>query len=178
MSFAEQLKQVRKMHQLTQEELAEQLEVSRQAVSKWESSAGHPETETLLKISRMFHVSLDVLMSDEAIEPNSSSAPFCSGKITIEAYDHKGFITCANVVCTKLFRKKKRERYANYALFGITGSGIWGGNYTLIALYKDKTQADQEISAIMQAMKEGKAIYQIQYGNEVKQVAGKFQIVS
>ena len=49
MSFSENLKQIRKEHHLSQEELAELLDVSRQAVSKWEQGQGYPEVEKLLK---------------------------------------------------------------------------------------------------------------------------------
>ena len=45
MSFADNLKQLRKEHHLSQEELAELLDVSRQAVSKWENGNGYPEVE-------------------------------------------------------------------------------------------------------------------------------------
>ena len=48
MSFAENLKQLRNEKQLSQEELAEMLDVSRQAVSKWEQGSGYPEVEKLL----------------------------------------------------------------------------------------------------------------------------------
>lgn len=46
MSFAEHLRQIRKEKGLSQEDLAELLDVSRQAVSKWEQGAGYPEVET------------------------------------------------------------------------------------------------------------------------------------
>ncbi len=45
MSFADNLKMIRKERNITQEQLAELLNVSRQAVSKWESGNGYPETE-------------------------------------------------------------------------------------------------------------------------------------
>ena len=45
MSFGEQLSSVRRRSGLTQEQFAEQLQVSRQAVSKWESGRGYPEME-------------------------------------------------------------------------------------------------------------------------------------
>ena len=51
MSFAENLKQLRKDKQLSQEELAEILDVSRQAVSKWEQGMGYTEVEKLLLLS-------------------------------------------------------------------------------------------------------------------------------
>ena len=61
MSFSENLKSIRKKQNITQEQLADILSVSRQAISKWESGAVYPETETLLMISKEFNVSLDYL---------------------------------------------------------------------------------------------------------------------
>ena len=62
MSFAENLKQLRKDKHLSQEELADILAVSRQAVSKWEQGIGYPEVETLLLLSNKLHISLDSVM--------------------------------------------------------------------------------------------------------------------
>ena len=64
MSFADNLKYIRKKQNITQEQLADILSVSRQAISKWESSFGYPETETLLVLSKELNVSLDYLFSD------------------------------------------------------------------------------------------------------------------
>ena len=64
MSFAENLKQIRKKRNITQEQLAVMLSVSRQAVAKWESGSGFPETEKLLILSRELNVSLDYLFSE------------------------------------------------------------------------------------------------------------------
>ena len=64
MSFAENLKHIRKKHGITQEEFADILAVSRQAISKWESGFGYPETEKLLIISKELNVSLDYLFSE------------------------------------------------------------------------------------------------------------------
>ena len=61
MSFGENLKNVRKQRGVTQEELAEILGVSRQAISKWESDSGYPETEKLLVISKALNISIDYL---------------------------------------------------------------------------------------------------------------------
>ena len=54
MSFAENLKQLRKKKQLSQEELAEILDVSRQAVSKWEQGMGYRSESTRLNSSHVF----------------------------------------------------------------------------------------------------------------------------
>lgn len=64
MKFNEKLKKFRKEKGYSQEELAEQLGVSRQAVSKWENDQGFPETEKLIQISSMFNVSIDTLLKD------------------------------------------------------------------------------------------------------------------
>ena len=69
MEFHEKLQQLRKQNNLTQEQLAEQLFVSRTAVSKWESGRGYPNLESLKCISKLFSISIDELLSnDELIE--------------------------------------------------------------------------------------------------------------
>ena len=64
MSFGEKLQQLRKEKGLSQEDLAYQLNVSRQAVSKWESQNGYPEMEKMILISELFQVSLDYLLKE------------------------------------------------------------------------------------------------------------------
>lgn len=62
MSLAENLQYLRAREGVTQEQLAERLDVSRQSVSKWESSASFPEMDTLLKLCDMFHTDMDTLL--------------------------------------------------------------------------------------------------------------------
>ncbi|MBQ8822107.1 MAG: helix-turn-helix transcriptional regulator [Lachnospiraceae bacterium] len=62
MTFGERLYNIRKDAGLSQEELAELMDVSRQSVSKWESDKAYPEMTRLLFLSDYFHVSLDYLM--------------------------------------------------------------------------------------------------------------------
>lgn len=62
MSFSDNLQFLRKNRGITQEQLAEKLEVSRQSVSKWESGAAYPETEKLLTMCDMFGCDMDTLM--------------------------------------------------------------------------------------------------------------------
>ncbi len=59
MSLGENLQYLRKRDNITQEQLAEQLNVSRQSVSKWESDTTYPEMEKLLQLCQMFHCSMD-----------------------------------------------------------------------------------------------------------------------
>ena len=65
MAFGERLAELRRANGLTQEAFAEQLNVSRQAVSKWESCRGYPEIDKILWICGRYGVSLDELFRDE-----------------------------------------------------------------------------------------------------------------
>ena len=65
MEFSEKLQELRKSKDMTQEELAEALYVSRTAISKWESGRGFPSIDSLKEISNFFSVSIDELLSAE-----------------------------------------------------------------------------------------------------------------
>ena len=65
MAFSDRLQQLRHEHDLTQEEFAQQLQVSRQAVSKWESGKGYPEIEKILYICNCYGVRMDELFEEE-----------------------------------------------------------------------------------------------------------------
>ena len=67
MEFHEKLQELRKSRGLTQEELAEALYVSRTAISKWESGRGYPSIDSLKEISKYFSVTIDDLLSGEAL---------------------------------------------------------------------------------------------------------------
>jgi transcriptional regulator with XRE-family HTH domain len=66
MSFGERLYELRKRKNISQEELAEMLDVSRQSISKWENDKAYPEMTRLLFMSEYFDVSLDYLMRGAA----------------------------------------------------------------------------------------------------------------
>lgn len=65
MTVGEKITKLRKEQNLTQEQLAEILKVSRQSVSKWERDDAYPDTEKLIRISKIFDCSLDYLLKDE-----------------------------------------------------------------------------------------------------------------
>lgn len=62
MAFSDNLQVLRARRGLTQEQLAEALNVSRQSVSKWESGAAFPEMDTLLRLCELYEVNLDLLL--------------------------------------------------------------------------------------------------------------------
>lgn len=67
MEFNEKLQQLRKEKEWTQEQLAEELYVSRTAVSKWENGKGYPNIDSLKRLSKLFSISIDELLSGEEL---------------------------------------------------------------------------------------------------------------
>ena len=65
MNFSQKLQLIRKNKGFTQEELAGKLDVSRQAVAKWESGQVYPDISNLIQISRLFNVTVDYLVKDQ-----------------------------------------------------------------------------------------------------------------
>lgn len=65
MIFSQKLQLIRKNKGLTQEELAGKLDVSRQAVAKWESGQVYPDISNLIQISKLFNVTVDYLVKDQ-----------------------------------------------------------------------------------------------------------------
>ena len=72
MKFSEKVRKLRIRKGLSQEELAEKLDVSRQTVSKWEAGSSLPEIEKLIFLSDFFQVSIDYLLRDKQINTNFS----------------------------------------------------------------------------------------------------------
>ena len=74
MTFGEKLYRLRKERKLSQEALALKLEVSRQAVSRWELGEVVPDTTNVLAISQVFGVSTDYLLRDDCDSENETPA--------------------------------------------------------------------------------------------------------
>jgi len=64
MTLGEKIYQLRKQKELSQETLAEQLAISRQAVSKWELGESMPDIENIVQLSKVFNVSTDYLLNN------------------------------------------------------------------------------------------------------------------
>lgn len=70
--FGQKLHETRKRRKMSQENLAERIGVSRQAIQKWESGASNPDAENLLALSRVLQVSVDALLGND---PRSIESP-------------------------------------------------------------------------------------------------------
>ncbi len=102
MTFGEKLQVLRKSRGLSQEQLAEVLEVSRQAVSKWELNASMPDAEKIVEISRRFSVSTDYLLKNELEEepaaPAAGVADWTERKGNEEARRRAALLGCLGVM--------------------------------------------------------------------------------
>ena len=68
MNLSENLKKIRKDNNLSQEDLAEKLGVSRQSVSKWESGRAYPEMDKVLELCKLFNLNIDDLLNQDIKE--------------------------------------------------------------------------------------------------------------
>ena len=121
--IADRLIQLRKKHGLSQEELADKLGLSRQAVSKWERAEASPDTDNLICLAKLYGVSLDELLStDEDIdtivkEQVKGDKESKEDRITLEDNDgSKVVITNHKVECytkdgKKVERKKSEDKF-------------------------------------------------------------------
>ena len=73
MAFGDQLQEVRRRSGLTQEQFAEELQVSRQAVSRWESGRSYPEVDKILYICNRYGVPIGQLFAEEAPAPENGA---------------------------------------------------------------------------------------------------------
>lgn len=174
MGFGDNLKETRKQRNMTQEELAELLNVSRQAISKWESGTGYPETEKLILISRELNISLDYLLNDTANlaeketaeKRNAAYAP--SGKIAITTFDRENVVVCHAVKSSRILAPGKRE--PKYVLNGIDKVTFWGEHSTILGWYKTLEDIQKEISEITEALNQGIGSYTLKYAADIEYV--------
>ncbi len=185
MSFSDNLRTLRRAKNLSQEELAALLDVSRQAVSKWESGDGYPEVEKLLIIAKELNESLDTLMnskdmgilekSDNNTTNNSSvnnGINFCAnpGRIMIKS-PFEGVITeCTKVMRSPkfLFGGKNSPKYALIGQYDEKSSFFGGVLNTWLGWYMTEESILQEIDEIYKAISAGVGSYELKYSVKCK----------
>lgn len=147
---------------MSQEELAEMLGVSRQAVSKWELGDGYPEAEKLLIIAGKLNVSLDALMDTGIVNTavNKHNAP---GQITITSPYEGVIVRCNKVVKSQKFKGGKAS--PKYALFAQDQNerSFWGATNTFLGWYMTEESIMKEIEEIRQAIIGGCDMYDLKY---------------
>ena len=115
MKFGENLKSLRKSYKITQEQLAEKVNVSRQSVSKWENGESYPEMNNILELCKIFHCKVTDLINDFIID--------------IDSLDED---VKMNVV---KFREEKQKRVKNFCTVIYKGASIGRILYYLVILY-------------------------------------------
>lgn len=114
MILADKIIQLRKKNGWSQEELAEQMNVSRQAVCKWEGAQSIPDINKLIQLSKLFNVSIDYLLKDE-IEQIEYSMFSANDEPMIEEQSEKHFVSVEEA---NAFLKVKEETSGKVA-FGV-----------------------------------------------------------
>lgn len=103
MTFGEKLQKLRKEHGLSQEQLAAQITVSRQALSKWELGSAIPDTENVLQISKLFGVSTDYLLNDDYLSDDDVLAVRMKCEMVSKGCQNKiRIITGSCIACVAL----------------------------------------------------------------------------
>lgn len=88
MTLGEKLAKARREKNITQEQLADNLGVSRQSISKWESDLAYPETDKLIRMSELFDCSLDYLLKENITEKaENTETPNTQATVVV----HTGF---------------------------------------------------------------------------------------
>ena len=175
MSFSENLKAIRQEKNISQEQLAEMLNVSRQAVSKWEQSVGYPETENLIQIAKKLDVSLDTLLLDnQLVEEAGNDAKEnvvifpSTSKIVIEYNKGQSISAFYKFRVSKMLALFSKKGTPKYVLLGTDSSSFLGDSLTELGYYLTQEDAQEELQAIKAAMDKGHHAYQLQFVCEIK----------
>lgn len=177
MYFGENLKQLRKEKHLSQEELAEILDVSRQAISKWEQGNGYPEVEKLLLLSKKLNVSLDQLLSTGHSQDVNHNSVHITGDIVITSPHENVIATCYKVVSSGKIPGGKAS--PQYALYGVSKGipSFWGEPTTFLGWYADKDQITKEVCEIKNAIISGISTYTLKYSAKTQRCWAKIKIL-
>ena len=177
MSFAENLKILRKEKYLSQEQLAEIMGVSRQAVLKWEQGSGYPETEKLIDLAQKLDVSLDMLLLDKASASNvnvkgetvvalSEKRLTMPSESAIYIQNEDILLRCYKFSIMPVILPAKRE--PKFILAGVDSAGFLWDNQNTLGYYINKEDAKKELAEIARVVKSGKRTYQLQFCCKVK----------
>lgn len=97
MTLGQKLKEIRKRFGLSQEQLAETINVSRQAITKWESDKGLPDISNLQELSKIFGITVDCLLTDE------NQLPALSMRKELDKEKYKNKLTMYKEVLNKYY---------------------------------------------------------------------------
>lgn len=164
MDFGERLSNSRKKSNLTQEQLASLLNVSRQTISKWESNEFYPETDKLLSVSKILEVSLDYLLLGKEESVNKTQ-----NLIYIESEDCNVVSAVYKFVIRDIAFSKEAKGVPVCILLGVDKHQFLFGDHEIILGYYDtKEKAKNELKEILESIKYGKNTYKLKYSSKIK----------
>lgn len=120
MNFSEKLLTLRKANNLTQEQLAEKIDVSRQSISKWESGQATPELEKIVALSVVFNVTTDYLLKPSEIDDLSAKTEMLEKQQQM-----------------LLSRVQKQQRIRECIMYSLAVYLIYFGVYDIVDYYLD-----------------------------------------
>ncbi|QAT51078.1 helix-turn-helix domain-containing protein [Caproiciproducens sp. NJN-50] len=138
MRFPERLQELRKKRGMSQESLAQELGVSRQAVSKWESGQSVPETEKLIALGDFFEVSLDDLVRGDESRRSGQTAEGRNERYACRHYEYRSErellgipLVHVNLGRGKIYRAKGIVAVGNVAVGLVSVGGVAAGLISL-----------------------------------------------
>lgn len=137
MSIADRIQSLRKEKGISQEELAEQVGVSRQAVSKWESEQSSPEVDKIILLSDYFGVTTDYLLKGKEANQREEKK-----KLDLKVYTIVGtFINVIGLIMAFTIWEECRESYAvAIGLIWMAAGCVW---YSFGAAFGEASEADR-----------------------------------
>lgn len=134
MEFNEKLQALRKQKNMTQEELAQALYVSRTAISKWESGRGFPSIDSLKSIARFFGISVDDLLSGEEILTIAEADQKHKHRLLRDLYLAMLDLCAVLFLLLPFYGQKSQEGIANVSLWQLTTSSPYLKTIYFIAI--------------------------------------------
>ena len=166
MNIGQNILNLRKSANLSQEQLAEKIGVTRQTISNWELEESSPDLKQAKELSKIFNVSLDDLAGDSTFEYLGETDS--DRKITIISPIENVIVTCNKIQSSNKYKGGKDS--PQDALFGgyESNNSILGTNNTFLGWYVDKEQISKEIMGIKEAFLSGRTSYELKYNVEVE----------
>ncbi len=186
MSISVKIQQLRKSNGLSQEQLAEKLDVSRQAISKWESGVTFPDVEKIVLISELFNISTDYLLKDENTVKCGEVTQQCVqvpqkiyivdiNKRKLSAFDEfavemLGFNNNGEAdLITGINKSVTKVKVPVCILYGVT-KGILGMNkHTTLGFYASLEDAEKELNNISRTGAT-ETVYELKYAAKMQGV--------
>lgn len=159
MTLGEKIQELRRSRGMSQDELAEKLEISRQAVSKWERDEAVPETEKIIRIAQVFGVTTDYLLLEDRRAPPTEPwirRPYRASawdwiEVFIRRHGYKagyGLMAWGAVLCVIALLAAIFVPMIGSAFTENSGSSIhWGSSWSSSDL---KNQFDQQVAQMNQ----------------------------